>query len=247
MTERHWPSPQPRRRRQGRWPRAPTTAPAVATMAVLNATDPAKLQSAPIRPFTTPEYSIALPMLQALAQKYKDNADKLGPIEENIRVCQKNLATAAAASAAAAANQPVLPTSEEQRVPHPAPIAGKVLDISIKELGNFDYDRNGGKVPADVQRLSGVTLRTRGFMLPLDQADNITVFALVPSLFTCCNGQPPQVMHTIVVHCPKGKALNYFDGELVVEGKLTVEEKKDDGFTQSIFDLEASSVRPVPE
>jgi hypothetical protein len=220
----------------------PATAPAVATMAVLNATDPAKLQMRANQAFYNTQYSIALPMLQVLAQKYKDNADKLGPIEEQIRVCQKNLA-----SAAAAANQPVLPTSEEQRVPHPAPIAGKVLDISIKELGNFDYDRNGGKVPADVQRLSGVTLRTRGFMLPLDQADNITVFALVPSLFTCCNGQPPQVMHTIVVHCPKGKALNYFDGELVVEGKLTVEEKKDDGFTQSIFDLEASSVRPVPE
>jgi len=229
---------------------APAVVPASgSTMAVLKASDPAKLELRANQAFNRSEYAIALPMYQVLVEKYKDNPEKLGPTEEKVRVCQKNLAPAlAAANAAAATVKPsVLPTSEEQRTPHPVPTPGKVPELPIKELGNFDYDRNGGVIPADVKRLSGVTVRTRGFMVPLDQADNITEFALVPSLFSCCYGQPPQIQHTIVVHCPKGKAVSYFPDELVVEGKLLVEEKKDDGFAVSLFELEASSVRPAPQ
>jgi hypothetical protein len=80
-------------------------------------------------------------------------------------------------------------------------------------------------------------------MIPLDQAENIGEFALVPSLFACCFGQPPQIQHTLVVHCPKGKAVSYFGDELVVEGTLHVQEIKDGGFIVSIFQIDASSVR----
>jgi hypothetical protein len=98
-----------------------------------------------------------------------------------------------------------------------------------------------------VKRLAGATLRIRGYMIPMDQAENITQFALVPSLFACCFGQPPQIQHTIVANCPKGKAVGYFPDELVVEGKLKVEEKKDDGYVVSLFELEVTSVKPAPK
>ena len=79
----------------------------------------------------------------------------------------------------------------------------------------------------------------------MDQADSITQFALVPSLFACCFGQPPQVQHTIVVHMPEGKGVAYYPDEINVEGKLIVEEKKEDGFIISLFELEATSVKPA--
>jgi hypothetical protein len=121
-----------------------------------------------------------------------------------------------------------------------------VLDVAIKELGNFEYDAdNGGNIPPDVTALSGSTLRVTGFMIPMDQADNITQFALVPSLFACCFGQPPSIQHTIVVNCPKGKAVSYYPDEIVVEGKLKVEEKKEDGFIVSLFEIEVNSVKPA--
>ena len=82
-------------------------------------------------------------------------------------------------------------------------------------------------------------------MIPMDQAENITQFALVPSLFACCFGQPPQIQHTIVVNCPKGKAVNYFPDEILVEGTLVVEEKKDEGYIVSIFELNVNSVKPA--
>ena len=134
------------------------------------------------------------------------------------------------------------------RQPIPAPKDGQVTELMIKDLGNFDYDiEKGGNIPADVKRLSGTKFRTRGYMIPLDQAEAITEFALVPSLFACCFGQPPQIQHTLVVHCPKGKAVTYFPDEISVEGILKVEEKKDDGYIVSIFEIDAQSVKPAPK
>jgi hypothetical protein len=120
------------------------------------------------------------------------------------------------------------------------------LDLQIKELGNFDYDTDkGGNIPKDVLALSGTTVRLHGFMIPIDQTEKITSFALVPSLFACCFGQPPQLQHTIVCKAIAGKSISYYPDELVVEGKLKVEEKKDDGFIVSIFEVELNSVQPA--
>jgi hypothetical protein len=150
--------------------------------------------------------------------------------------------------ALAAAAAPATQQTAEVRKPIPAPKPGQVTDLMIKDLGNFEYDiEKGGNIPADVKALSGTKFRTRGFMIPLDQAESISEFALVPSLFACCFGQPPQIQHTLVVHCPKGKAVSYFPDEITVEGTLKVEEKKDDGYIISVFEIDASSVKPAPK
>ena len=204
------------------------------------------------------EYAKALPMFKKLAEMVKDDAQKLGDVEEKIRVCEKNLAkvgkpqAAAASVAQAAPGAPVtIPTgpatSAEQRKPHKAPKAGQTMELTIKELGNFEYDQEkGGNIPKDVQQLSGQPVRLRGFMIPMDQADNITKFALVPDLFACCFGQPPQIQHMVVANCPEGKAVGYSPDEIVVEGKLNVEEKKDDGYIVSIFEVSVTSVKAAP-
>jgi hypothetical protein len=193
--------------------------------------------------FNRGQYASALPILQQLAELTKDQPDSLGQIQEKIRVCQKNITPAAPPAVDPAAAGMSLSAG---RVPHPAAKDGEVLEMGIKDLGNFDYDADhGGNIPPDVTALSGHQIRLHGFMIPMDQAANITQFALVPSLFSCCFGQPPQIQHTIVVNCPKGKAVSYYPDEIVVEGKLTVAEKKDEGFIVSIFEIQAGSVKPV--
>src|SRR5437588_224233 len=153
--------------------------------------------------------------------------------------------TTAPATQPAAAGNPATPAAEARK-PHPAPKPGETYDIAIKDLGNFEYDQEkGGNIPADVKALSGAKLRMHGFMIPMDQAENITQFALVPSLFACCYGQPPQVQHTIVCNCPKGKSVSYYPDEIQVEGVLKVDEKKEDGFIVSIFQINVGSVKPA--
>jgi hypothetical protein len=204
------------------------------------------------------EWANALPMYKKLAEMLKNEPNRIGPIEERIRVCEKNIAKLAKVSAPGGvapqtpptANPvvvPAAPPTNEQRKAHPVPKEGQTVEITIKELGNFDYDQEkGGNIPDDVKRLSGHPVRLRGFMIPMDQADNITKFALVPDLFACCFGQPPQIQHMVVANCPQGKAVGYSPDEIVVEGKLNVEEKKDDGYIISIFEVTVSSVKAAP-
>ena len=238
-------------------------------------TSSASIQLRANQAFDQGQYAQALPMLQKVESQLKDDpkqADNLAMVQEKIRVCQKNtpvqLASAQLASPTPAVAPPVsaaavtsvgpstalpntppadpLTEAGPNRIPHPAPKPGQVLDLAIKQLGNFEYDaEKGGNIPADVLRLQGATIKLHGFMIPMDQAENISQFALVPSLFACCYGQPPQIQHTIVVQCPKGKAVSYYPDEIVVQGTLDVKEKKDDGFIVSIFDMQASSVKPA--
>jgi hypothetical protein len=204
--------------------------------------DSAALELRANQAFNRGEYAIALPLLQKLSKQMATEPDRQGQVDEEIRVCQKNLASAPAAAA-----QPnAAPLTAENRKPHAAPKAGETLTIDIKDLGNFEYDNEkGGNVPRDVIALNGATIHTHGFMIPMDQAENISEFALVPSLFACCFGQPPQIQHTILVHTPKGKAVGYFPDEIIVEGTLKVEEKKDEGFVVSVFEIDCTSVKPA--
>jgi len=206
--------------------------------------------------FNRGEYALALPLLRKVAAESENQPAKLASIMERIRVCEKALAAAKAEMEAKVAkgidpqaDQSLRPdNSPEARKPHPAPTAGKTYDLTIQDLGNFEYDQEkGGNIPGDVQRLTGSSVRLKGYMIPMDQAENITQFALVPSLFACCFGQPPQIQHTIVVNCPKGKAVPYTADEILVEGTLTVKEKKDDGYIISVFEMEVASVKLAPQ
>ena len=216
-------------------------------------TAPSNLEVRAMEEFNRGQYALALPMLQQVVTEDKaSQPDKATALEENIRVCQRNLAVQAQAPAPAIAATPAAATVggslSTGRTPHPAPVPGQVQEMAIKDLGNFDYDADkGGNIPPDVMALSGSKIRLSGYMIPMDQAESITEFALVPSLFSCCFGQPPQIQHTIVIHVPKGKAVSYYPDEISVEGTLHVEEKKEDGFIVSIFEVDTTSVKPAPK
>ncbi len=185
------------------------------------------------------EFKTALPMLEKLQAEAKGDSLKVGRLEEQIRMVKRMLATGAT-------SQPSVATAAEERKAHAAAAPGEVREVKIKELGNFDYDADkGGNIPPDVKGLTGLKVRVQGFMIPMDQASNVTSFAVVPDLFACCFGQPPQVQHMIVATCPPGKAVSYYPDELVVEGTLRVDEKKEDGFIVSLFEMDVLSVKPT--
>lgn len=204
---------------------------------------PADLHQRAVRAFYEKQYATALPLLKQSAEAFRDEPQRLGSIHEMIRVAEANLASGADAGAAPA-TQPF--SLSANRKPHAPPEPGKIPEMSIKELGNFDYDpEKGGNIPEDVKKLSGSVIRLSGFMMPLDQAERVTRFALMPSLAACCFGEPAGIQHTVVVTCPPGKAVSFYPDEIVVEGTLTVDEKKEDGFIVSIFQLKTTSVKPA--
>lgn len=185
------------------------------------------------------DYATALPLLRRMAEIHKEDPRRLRAIEEQIKVAERALNSGYAPG--------TFPPEERRPLPPPEP--GKVTEFeSIHDLGNFEYDpERGGGIPADVLAYSEKPIRVRGYMIPMDQAANITTFALVPSLFACCFGTPPQIQHTIVVRTPRGRAVSYYPDEIVVEGELKVVERKEDGFIISVFEMTASSVKPMPQ
>ena len=226
----------------GAFAAAPATQPA-------GGTPDAALELRATQSFNKGDFATALPMFQKLEGDLRNDpnsADKLAMVQEQIRVCTRSTAAPIAAASATPAAPAAAASLTADRKPHPAPKDGQVMEMTIKELGNFDYDPDQNTpIPADVMALSGHMIRLHGFMIPMDQAENISKFALVPSLFNCCYGQPPQVQHTIVVTCPKGKAVSYYPDEIVVEGKLKVDVMKDDGFIVGIFAIDTTSVKPA--
>lgn len=220
--------------------------PLVVALAMLRAEEPATkpvdlptLELRANQAFERGDWSEALPLLKQLAVRLKDDKARVGPVLEKIRVVEANLPASPARDT---------PSLSQNRKPHPPLKKDEIRDLTIKELGNFDYDPDlGGVIPDDVKALSGGQVRLRGFMIPLDQARRITRFALVPDLFACCFGQPPGLQHTIIVRCPNGMAVSYYPDEIVVLGRLTVQEKTEDGFVVSLFELDASSVKPAPQ
>src|SRR4051794_36108417 len=228
---------------------------AMSAVAMAQTTKPSQADIAAIElraqtAFDKGDYATALPLLMNVEKKLSDSgvkSDRLGPVQEKIRVCKKNLLKDPPKDLKTFLNQnPADNATPEKRKPHVKPKDGQALELAIKDLGNFEYDaEKGGNIPEDVKNLNGAKIRTHGFMIPLDQADNITEFALVPSLFACCFGQPPQVQHTMVVHTPKGKAVGYFPDEIIIEGTLLVNEKKEDGLIVSVFEMNCNSVKPM--
>jgi len=89
--------------------------------------------------------------------------------------------------------------------------------------------------PADVQALEGMNVRLQGFMIPTDQAEGVSHFVLVPSLFSCCYGQPPGVQHVIEVTCAKGMTVPFEVVEIYAQGTLHVKVKRDGGYVVSLF------------
>jgi len=230
------------------------TPPAAAAQVAKNAKDtkdnPTTLELRANEAFNRGQYSLAKELFTKVAEKVKDDKKRYGAIQEQIRVCETNIKQLASSAPIPQADQfaqPQVEISAEKRKKFAVPKEGEVLALgSIKELGNFDYDADkGGNIPDDVKKLSGSKIRVSGFMIPLDQADNISHFSLVPSLFACCFGQPPQIQHQIVVHTPKGKAVGYYPDEIICEGTLKVEEKKDDGYIVSVFEMDVQSVKPA--
>ncbi len=136
------------------------------------------------------------------------------------------------------------PSKGPDRIIHKRPGPGEMATMTIKELGNFQFNpETDTEVPADVMALEGAKVRLPGFMLPISQTEKVTDFALVPSLMGCCFGQPPGVEHIITARTPANQAVDYTVDEIWVEGILHVRVQRKENFTFSIFELDVTSVK----
>ncbi|GIW77625.1 MAG: hypothetical protein KatS3mg104_2688 [Phycisphaerae bacterium] len=139
-------------------------------------------------------------------------------------------------------------TTRTSRTPHRKPPDGQVLELSLSDLGNFEFDETRDtSLPDDVIALSGSLFRTTGYMIPLDQVGKVTRFLLVNDLMSCCFGQVPKLQHVMYVNLPEGRWVEPTSERLQVEGTLTVGIRKEDGYVIGLFEMTPSSIKYAPQ
>jgi hypothetical protein len=118
--------------------------------------------------------------------------------------------------------------------------------IDIATLGGFPFSGDRGtlaEIPRPLRQLDGQRIELEGFMIPMNQAYEITEFALVPSPYGLdCFGPGPPVPQIIVVHTIRGKALRYNYNYLNVVGTLHVRVADDTRYAMSVYDMMVDSV-----
>jgi hypothetical protein len=223
--------------------------------------DRAALMARADQAFAAGEYATALSIYRTLEPDIQD-ADQRAFVQEKIRVGERFASDVQ--SNKQPATQPVAVSAESGRssqtnlqnsvVPQPrrtahiAPAAGETLELTLHTLGNFEYDENKNtSLPDDVKALSGAHIRIQGQMLPLEQAGRVTRFLLINDLMSCCFGQAPKLQQVMMIQLPEDKWIEPTSERLLIEGTLTVEVKKEDGFVVSLFELTPSSIKYAPQ
>ncbi len=112
--------------------------------------------------------------------------------------------------------------------------------LHFSTLGTWEFDQdNPAPAPALVMEAHEQKIKMTGFMYPLQESDNLTLFALLRTTQTCCYGPRPQYNQYVFVemsHPVKFERL----APVVVEGRFLVDAKPEDGY---IYRLEGDSVR----
>jgi hypothetical protein len=120
--------------------------------------------------------------------------------------------------------------------------------IALTTLGGFDFDQDKGtlaEVPIPLRALNGHRIELEGNMIPLDAADQINAFALVPNLWGSWQ-RPPTIQETTVVRLEGGKTVGYMANRVRVRGVLHVQALSEDGYLVQLYGMTADSVTEAP-
>ena len=124
-------------------------------------------------------------------------------------------------------------------------ITGLDKILPFDELSSWPYEDGLKGMPKRIKELSGKKVLMTGFMLPIDEVQNIKEFLLVQSLWSCCYGQPPDIHGIVRVVMPKGKTTDYFFDPLKVIGTFKVEATIMDGYCVDIYQLHVESLEAL--
>ena len=117
--------------------------------------------------------------------------------------------------------------------------------VTFDELESWPYEDGLKGMPKRVKELDGKKVLMTGFMLPIDEVQNIREFLLVQSLWSCCYGQPPDINGIVRVVMPGKKRTDYFFDPLKIIGTFKVEATMIDGYCVDIYNLQVESLEAI--
>ena len=127
--------------------------------------------------------------------------------------------------------------------------SGKLKNIdqilTFEEISSWPYEDSLKGMPKQVKKLDGKRVMMTGFMLPIDEVENIKEFLLVQSLWSCCYGQPPDINGIVRVVMKGKKRIDYQFEPLKIIGDFKVIASVEDGYCLDIFQLHTDDVQVI--
>ena len=124
-------------------------------------------------------------------------------------------------------------------------IGGVDRIVTFEEISSWPYEDGLLGMPEPVKKLDGEQVLMTGFMLPIDEVENIKEFLLVQSLWSCCYGQPPDINGIVRVVMKGDARIDYQFDPIKVVGTFEVEATHEDGYCVDIYQLHADSVEVI--
>ena len=121
-------------------------------------------------------------------------------------------------------------------------VAGVDQVLPFEQLGGWSYEAGLKGMPQRVRDLHDKKVVMLGFMLPIDEVQNIQEFLLVESLWGCCYGLPPDINGIVRCVMPLNMRLDYQFEPLKVVGTLKISATEMDGYIVDIYQLEVDYV-----
>ena len=117
--------------------------------------------------------------------------------------------------------------------------------VTFDEIESWPYEDGLKGMPKRIKELDGKRVMMTGFMLPIDEVQNIREFLLVQSLWSCCYGQPPDINGIVRVVMPGKKRTDYFFDPLKIIGTFKVEATVIDGYCVDIYNLQVETIEAI--
>jgi|GEM_PF-2001579 len=116
--------------------------------------------------------------------------------------------------------------------------------ITYNDLRKYKFSRRSrSTVPPKLQALNGKVVNIAGYMIPLNDAKDISEFMLIQyPFFGCCYSIPPEPNETVLVALPKGKSVDYLEKPIRVTGRFMINDTKIDGYTVSLYRIESANI-----
>jgi len=117
--------------------------------------------------------------------------------------------------------------------------------LPFEEIASWPYEDGLKGMPKAVAKLDGKKVMMTGFMLPIDEVENIKEFLLVQSLWSCCYGQPPDINGTVRVVMTGKKRIDYKFDPIKIVGTFKIKATVEDGFCVDIYQLDTEDVSVI--
>ncbi len=124
-------------------------------------------------------------------------------------------------------------------------IRGDAKYVRFDSIDTWPYEEGYKGMPKHIQKLDGKVVAMAGFMLPIDEVEDIKHFYLVKSLWSCCYGTPPDVNGLIKINVAAKKGCAYQYDPILIVGKFRLKKVMDEDYCVCIFQMDGAKVRVI--